>query len=96
MDWATHDHRPPPPRAIAAPALVHTYWRIVGVHESSKPMTCALYRTSAGRFEVRLGYTVDDLLRSQVVRTREAGDDVAAIWKIAAIEKGFRELPPIA
>lgn len=89
MDWAAHDHRPGA-RTVAAPALVHTYWRVVGPTE--KPIVCALYRTAAGFWEVRTGYNVDDVMRSQVVRSRDAADDVAAVWKIAALEKGFREL----
>lgn len=92
MDWAAHDHRAPTRRDAPAPALVHTYWRVIGVSESSRPITCALYRTPAGYFEVRTGYTVDEVMRSQLVRTRESGDDVAAIWKMAALDKGFREL----
>ena len=51
-----------------------------------------LYRRAAG-LQVRAQYTVDDLLRSQVVRTPASGDDVAAIWKMAVLERGeFVEL----
>lgn len=92
MDWATHDHRTRTRPDAPAPTLVHTYWRVIGVSTTSRPVTCGLYRTASGFFEVRAGYTVDDVVRSQLVRTREAGDDVAAIWKMAATEKGFREI----
>jgi hypothetical protein len=90
MDWASHDHRARARIAPGSPTLVHTYWRVVG--PSQKAITCALYRTPAGHWEVRAGYSVDDVIRSQIVRTREAGEDVAAIWKMASLEKGFTDV----
>lgn len=92
MDWSSHDHRPTGRRASAGPALAHTYWRVTG--PSGKILTCALYRTAAGFFEVRCGYSLDDVVRSQVVRTHAGGNDVAAIWRLAVLKKGFRELDP--
>ena len=86
MDWAAHDHRPGAAASTAGPPRVHTYWHLHG--KSDKVLTCALYRTSAGYLEVRATYAEDEVMRSQVVRTR---DVVAAIWKLAVLEKGFTE-----
>ena len=93
MDWAAHDHRPGPPAPARAPAPLTVCWRVIGVSSTSKPVTCAIYEAPAGRFEVRAGFAYEDPLRTQVARTRRAAEDIAAIWKMAAIEKGFTELP---
>lgn len=90
MDWSLHDHRRQAPSAAAPLAPITVFWRVAG--PSGKPLTCALYAAPAGRVEVRVEYSALDLLRSEVVRTRGAGADLAAVWKLAVLEKGFREL----
>lgn len=92
MEWATHDHRPVARLEAATPEPLAVCWRVIGPSESSKPITCAIYAAPAGRFEVRCGRAYDDPMRTQLALHRAAAEDIAAIWKMAAIEKGFSEL----
>jgi hypothetical protein len=66
-------------------------WQLRGVR--GQMLTCGLYKAPRGCLEVRCGYSTDDLMRSQVVRNRDAGETVAAVWKLSARGLGtFREL----
>jgi hypothetical protein len=96
VDWAAHDHRAPDRQYSPAPEPIEVCWRIIGPSEVSKPMTCAIYQAPAWRFEVRLGYAYDNPIRTQLARSRQAAQDIAAIWKMTACAKGFTELPPAA
>lgn len=92
MDWAAHDHRPKPPAPAQVPDPIAVCWRVIGSHETSRPITCAIYPAPSGRFEVRVEYSALDLIRSQVTRTRQAAEDYAAIWKLEILKTGFTEL----
>ena len=52
-------------------------------------MSCGVYRTEAG-LETRAGYG-EDLLRSQFATQIVKARELAAAWKIAALEKGFSD-----
>lgn len=54
---------------------------------TGRELSCGLYRTDAG-LEVRCGYGEENLLRSQVVPTLEAGRTLTAQWHAAVVEKG--------
>jgi hypothetical protein len=86
MDWATFDHKPARRDTAPALALVSVFWRMLA--PSKKVLSCELYRAPGGRFEVRCSYPGDELARSQVVRSIEAGQVIADIWKMAVLEKG--------
>ena len=90
MDWSTV--RNPSATKTAAPRvdLVEARWRAVG--PTGKPLTCGVFRTAAG-LEVRVSYSDDDLLRSQMVRTLEAGRALADDWRAVVLAKGFTDVP---
>jgi hypothetical protein len=49
--------------------------------------------TAAG-LEVRCGSGGDDLMRSEIAKSREVADAISAAWKAAVLAKGsFAELP---
>ncbi len=71
--------------------LIEVCWRVVG--PSTKIIECGIYRTDAG-LEVRCGYSVEHLLRSEFATGIDIARDIASAWKDAVIEKGsFTELP---
>jgi hypothetical protein len=70
--------------------LIEVCWRVVG--PSANVIECGIYRTDVG-LEVRAGYSLDNLLRSEFTTDIEFARHVATIWKEAAIEKGFTEIP---
>ncbi len=82
------DGKPPSPPRLER---VESCWYAQG--PSGKTVTCGIYTTDAPGFEVRAGYTEDDLLYSQRVSTIELARELAATWRQAAIDKGFDELP---
>ena len=70
--------------------LIETCWRLLG--SSGKPIVCGIYRTAARTIEVRCGYSDADLVRSQYASHIDIAQDIAAAWKQAAIDKGFKEI----
>jgi hypothetical protein len=66
--------------------LLETCWRLRG--PSGRILTCGVYRTDAPGLEVRVGYSEEDLLRSQ--RTADIGSarELAEEWRQAVLAKG--------
>jgi len=63
------------------------------VGPSGRPLRCDLCLTAAG-LEVCCGYGGDDLLRSELAKSREIADAIAAAWKAVVLAKGsFTEIP---
>jgi hypothetical protein len=69
--------------------LIEVCWRVVG--PSQHVIECAIFRTEIG-LDVRVGYSVEDLIRSQFAIEIGTARELAASWKRAAIEKGFEEV----
>ena len=69
-----------------APEQIEMYWRVLG--PSLKELMCGLYRTHAG-LELRCGYSIDDLLRSQRLDATIDGRYLAAAWLALVLEKGL-------
>ena len=84
------DRMTPRPRREPRLDLREVCWRVVG--PSQKVIECGIYRTDAG-LEVRVGYSVNDLMRSQFALDPGLAREIAAEWKDAAIQKGFTEVP---
>ena len=62
------------------------------VGPSTHVIECGIYRTEVG-LEVRCGYSVEHLLRSEFATDIDIARDIAATWKDAVMEKGrFTEL----
>jgi hypothetical protein len=78
MDWATSDHRPVPRPDPPPPTLLETCWRVKG--KSGRTITCAIYETTAHYIELRAGYSVDHIIRTQLVGHIEHGRLLAADW----------------
>jgi len=76
-------------REQPAPVLISECWRLLG--PSGKRIVCALYKHPHG-VEVRCGYSLEHLIRSQLAADVDAAQEIAAAWKQAAIEKGFADV----
>ena len=80
---------PPPPKN----RLVATLFHAVGT--SGRLLTCAAFDTEFG-LELRLSYG-NDLMRSELFRGVDRDERSAAAaeaWRLALLEKGFREVEP--
>ena len=85
MDWATHYHRPTIVAAAARLDLVTVHWRLRS--RRGRLVECALYRTEAG-LELRCGFSLDDVLFTQLVRNEAIGAMLATDWKTAVLSTG--------
>ena len=79
----------PRPKPEARLDLIEVCWRVVG--PSEKVIECGIYQTDVG-LDVRVGYTIEHLIRSQFAVQIGAAREIVAAWKHAAIEKGFVEV----
>lgn len=71
--------------------LLETCWRLRSPR--GRVITCGIYQTTAPGLEVRAGYGVDDLLRSQRTPGIGAARELADEWRETALAKsGFNEL----
>jgi hypothetical protein len=66
-------------------------WRLVG--PSRNPIVCGIYADGGPGVELRVGYSGDDLVRTQRVSDADLARNIAERWKLAALAKGFAELP---
>lgn len=85
--WA--DRMRPRPKPEPRLDLIEVCWRVVGPNE--KVIECAIYRTDVG-LDVRVGYSVEHLIRSQFAVEIGTAREIAEGWKRAAMEKGFEEV----
>jgi hypothetical protein len=69
--------------------LIEVCWRVVG--PSQHVIECGIYRTFIG-LDVRVGYSIEHLIRSQFAVELGTARQIAGAWKRAAIEKGFEEV----
>lgn len=91
MDWATSGHTPGRTDP-AAPDLVELVWRVRG--PSGKVLTCGIYRTTAPGLEVRVGYSLDDILKTVLAPDVDVARAHAAEWRRLVLAKGsLEELP---
>jgi hypothetical protein len=72
--------------------LIESSWQAKG-RKSNRVISCGIYRTDAG-VEVRAGYTLDDLVRTERVNDIGGAKDLASEWRRALIDTGFIELAP--
>ena len=86
MDWATHDHRPER-REPATPRLIEMCWRLQSPRGRRRILECAIYRTAGPGVEVRAGFSIDDVLRTQRAADGPAARAIADDWKAAALAK---------
>jgi hypothetical protein len=70
--------------------LVEACWQFVGPN-SGRAISCAIYWTDVG-LEVRACYASHDIVRTERVVDLGAGRALAAEWRQALIDKGFREM----
>jgi len=78
-------------RELPTPVLVQRLWR-AQKSSSISVLSCGLYLHPIG-FEARCGYgNEEDLLMSQVERTRDAAKAHADAWLATAIRRGFAEI----
>ena len=78
--------KPPPPKSI----LRATFFTVIGA--SKRPLTCAAYDVETG-LELRLFYTDDDVMRSELFRgvdREERLTETAETWRSALMQKGFQ------
>jgi len=89
-NWDDERTGPRPQTSPPRFELVEACWYAQG--STGKTVSCGIYLTDDPGFEVRAGYTDEDLLYSQRVSTIELARELAATWRQAAIDKGFVEL----
>jgi hypothetical protein len=82
------DRMTPRPKIEPRLDLLEVCWRVVGPSENV--IECGIYRTDVG-LEVRVGYSVEHLIRSQFAVEIGTARETADEWKRAAIAKGFVE-----
>ena len=69
------DEWPPPPLAPLTP-LREEQWRMLGI--TGKPVICTVEQAPVG-YEVRVGYSADDILHTHLCRTLEHARDYATV-----------------
>lgn len=80
----------PPPRP--APKSEHRATFFTATGPSGRPLTCAVYEVATG-LELRLSYSDDDVMRSELFRgvdREERLAEAADAWRLRLIGKGFR------
>lgn len=77
--------QPAPDRS--APTLVETCWRMRSKY-TQRILECTITRDDAPGFEVRGGYSADDMLYSRRVGTIADARTQAARWREAILAKG--------
>lgn len=89
MDWdsRTWDHKPASRPEPPAPELLEECWRVRG--PSQAPILCGIYRDAAPGVDVRCGYSLEHLIRSERCPSMDVARALADRWLTAAIEKGF-------
>src|SRR5687768_16343165 len=85
MVWASSDHKPAPRAEPAAPTLLEECWRLVG--PSKNPIACGIYADGGPGVELRVGYSDDDIVRTQRVSDLNAARHLAEQWRFAALAK---------
>jgi len=91
MDWTTSDRRPQVRSGPPLPDRVALLWQLRA--PGGKILSCGLYKSRPRFLEVRCGYGGNELIRSQTVTSHDAGEAVAAAWKLEALNKRFVDLP---
>jgi hypothetical protein len=86
IDWDKVKTPVRPAAPPAPPEVVETCWRMRG--PSGKVLACTICRDAAPGLEVRVGYAVDDLLKSQRVPDLAAARDQAATWRETVVAVG--------
>ena len=89
MDW-NRAHDTAAAITPAAPTVVESCWQLRTPR--GRVITCAIYRDVAPGFDVRCGFSDDDLLRSQRASALGRARAISEAWKLAAIKKGFMEI----
>ena len=79
----------PRPRPNPRVELLEVSWRFVG--PSQRVLECGLYAVETG-LEVRVGYSAEDIVRTQLVPDIGIARELAAAWRLALVEKGFTEV----
>ena len=90
MDWdnvrTPAQRKPDPP----ASTLLETCWRLRA--PSGRVITCGIYRDAAPWLDVQVGFSDDDLLRSERAAEIRSARELASAWKFGVLAKGFVEL----
>ena len=86
MDW--NNVRTPQPRPQDPPSatLIEKAWQLRA--PSGRVITCGIYSDAAPGLDVRVGFSEDDLLRSQRAAEIGTARDIAEEWKEAVLAKG--------
>ena len=71
--------------------LLEEHWRVMA--PTGRVVTCAAYRIDGPGVEVRAGYSIDDVHRSQRVADLTHARVVAQMWLASVAPQGLTELP---
>jgi hypothetical protein len=89
MDW-DKVRSTPSAQAIPRLDLVESCWSFQSP-SSQRVISCGIYRTDAG-LELRAGYSIDDVVRTDRATSVDAARALAAEWRAALLDKGFVEI----
>ena len=88
FDWLRRLLHPHEPRI----EHLGTFWTVRG--PSNRDLTCSAYRVQTG-FELRVEYSPQDIVASQLIRGRDADEQLAEkadAGRLTLIARGFREI----
>jgi hypothetical protein len=73
-----HRRQPPEPQL----GFIEEAWRLRSFQDPSRVLTCGIYQTLTG-VEVRVGYSKDDLVRSQLTSSLDTARGLAEQLRVA-------------
>ena len=71
--------------------LLRICWRVIGL--TGKPIVCGIYIDDRPGVELRVGYTLGDILKAQRMSDADTAQHVAEQWRLTTLANGFAELP---
>jgi hypothetical protein len=70
--------------------LLKICWRVVGL--TGKPIVCGIYTDDRPGVELRVGYTLSDVLKAQRIANVETAEQMAEQWRRTALADGFADM----
>lgn len=74
-------------RSAAMLQLLKICWCVVG--PTGKPIVCGMYLDDRPGVELRVGYTLSDIVKVQRLVNADTAEQVAEEWRLTALANGF-------
>jgi hypothetical protein len=69
--------------------LLKICWQVIG--PTGRPICCGIYVDDRPGVEVRVGYTLSDIVKARRMADAETAERVAEQWRLTALADGFAE-----